>query len=104
MDQENKVKSSEEKLVELEQELIVLAIPASSCEVTISAKIFHNGELIEAHSTLGFEEVRAAIKEAQECYIPSDAVFSLTPLGEKYLEELKARYRDCGDDEEFECT
>ena len=69
--------------VELQQEYAVLSIPASTLELTVTAKIYINGELHSVSSKLDFEEVRDAIKEAKEGYIPSDAIFSLTPLGEK---------------------
>lgn len=79
--------------IALDQEFIVLAIPKTACEITITAKIYHDGKLMEVSSILGFDEIREAIKEAQDGYIPSDAVFSITPLGEKVLRELKERYR-----------
>lgn len=87
--------------VELTQEFIVLAIPAATLEVNITAKIYHEGEIHSVHKTMDFEEVREAIEEAKDGYIPSDALFSLTPLGEKVAAELQARYR--GDAEGVEC-
>ena len=84
---------NKDNIIELPQEFIVLSIPSSACEVNITAKIYNNGELIKVSSTLGFDEIREAIKEARDGYIPSDAVFSITPLGEKALRELKERYR-----------
>lgn len=86
--------------VELPQDFIVLAIPSATCEVYIEASVFADGELHKVHTTLEFNEVREAIKEAQNGYIPSDAIFQITPLGEKTLEELKARYRN---DEDEQC-
>jgi hypothetical protein len=45
---------------------------------------------------MDFAEVRAAVKEADEGYIPGDALFSLTPLGEEYgkrlVEEQRAKF------------
>lgn len=84
--------------IELQQEFIVLAIPATTTKVKIEAEIYHNGELIEVSKTMDFGEVRAAIKEAQECYMPSDTVFALTDLGRAELERLKEKY---GVDEEI---
>lgn len=80
--------------IELEQEYIVLAIPSSTLEVNIEAKIYYGGDVHKVKTTLGFDEVRAAIKEAQDGYIPSDAVFTLTPLGEEALRKLKEKYQD----------
>lgn len=78
----------------LEQEFIVLGIPASTVKITINAKIWRNGEVIEVSRKMPFEEVRDAIKEAQEGYIPSDAIFTLTDLGREELERLREKYSD----------
>lgn len=83
--------------MELENEFIVLAIPSSSVEVEITATIFLDGELHKCKRKMNFQEVRDAIQEAKDGYIPSDAVFTLTDLGREYLEKLKERYR--GEDE-----
>lgn len=74
--------------IELEQEYIVLSIPNESVEITITAKIFHNGELHTVTSKMGLAEIRAAVQEAKDGYIPSDAMFYLTPLGEEVLRKL----------------
>ena len=50
--------------VELSEEFIVLAIPATTVEVTISAKVWCDGEVVEVKRTMPFDEVRGAIKEA----------------------------------------
>lgn len=82
----------------IEQEFIVLGVPASTVELTINAKIWRDGEVAEVSRKMPFEEVRDAIKEAQEGYIPSDAIFTLTDLGREELERLKGKYSD--DEEE----
>ena len=66
---------------ELDQEFIVLAIPASTLEVEINATIWKDGGAVKVCRKMNFNEVKEAIKEAQDGYIPSDAVFTLTPLG-----------------------
>ena len=87
------------EIIELENEFIVLAVPKNTVEVTISAKIYHNGELQDVHRTMDFQEVREACKEAEQGYIPSDAVFTLTPLGKKYVEELIQKQRGLFEEE-----
>ncbi len=68
----------EKRYVNLEEGFIVLAIPSTTVEVYISAKVWHNGEVITVGRTMPFEEVRAAFQEAEQGYIPSDTVFSLS--------------------------
>lgn len=76
--------------VELMEKYMVLAAPENSLEVTISAKVWHNGQVIEVHKTMDLEEIRAAFKDADNNYIPEDAVFTLTPLGKAQLEKLRS--------------
>jgi hypothetical protein len=91
----NKIK----KEVELSEEFIVLAIPASTVEVTISAKVWHDGAVVEVKRTMPFDEVRDAIKEAKEGYIPSDALFVLNPdISKSKLEQLVQSYLDRAED------
>lgn len=89
----------DQEIIELENEFIVLAVPKNTVEVTISAKIYHNGELQDVHRTMDFQEVREAFKEAEQGYIPSDSVFTLTPLGKKYAEELIQKQRGLFEEE-----
>ncbi|MBP5462732.1 MAG: hypothetical protein J6Y20_11520 [Lachnospiraceae bacterium] len=86
--------SEERKPIELDEEFIVLAVPASTLELEISATVWIDGKPVDVSRHMPFDEVRAAIKEAQEGYIPSDAIFSLTELGEKELERLREKYAE----------
>lgn len=92
------------KLLELDENFIAIAIPANTVEITFSAKVWHNGEVITVKRTLPFEEVKEAFKEAEEGYIPSDAVFVLNPDAPKSkVEQLVQTYLDraeeeCGED------
>lgn len=42
------------------------------------------------HKTMQFEEIREAFKEADDGYIPSNAIFTLSDIGREQLEQLKA--------------
>ena len=84
----------EPKVLELENDFIVLAIPANTVDLELRAKIMLYGELVPVSRTMRLEELREAFKEAEHGYIPSDSVFSLTPLGELELERLKEKYKE----------
>lgn len=90
--------------VQLDEDFIAIAIPANTVEITFSAKVWYNGEVITVKRTLPFEEVKEAFKEAEEGYIPSDAVFVLNPDAPKSkVEQLVQTYLDrakeeCGED------
>ena len=91
----------ETKEVNLIEQYIVLAIPKDTVEVEITAKVWLDREVQEFSKTMDFDEVRAAFKEAEDGYIPSDAVFTLTDIGRKELEKMKAeQLHRMGADEE----
>lgn len=75
--------------VELENKYIVLEIPKHSVEVLIKAKVFHQGGLTTVRRTMDLDEVQAAFREAEDGYIPSDAMFQITDAGRAYLDSLK---------------
>ena len=80
------------EFMELAQEFIVLAIPDDTVELVINAKIYVGHELREVTRKMDFPEVRAAIREAQNGYIPSDALFSLVPTGRDKITDLVEKY------------
>lgn len=77
-------------IIELEEEFVVLSIPSSTVELTIGAKIYNDGQIIDVYRKLSIEEVREAIEEAKENYIPND-VYRITEEGKRYFEELKSK-------------
>ena len=85
-------------MINLDQEFIVLAIPDDTVEVDITAKIYINHELHEVTTHMDFPEVRAAIREAQQGYIPSDALFCLAPAPKEKMKKLLDKYTVDEDD------
>ena len=81
--------TEETKLVELDEDFIAIAIPANTVELELSAKVWHNGKVVTISRTLPFEEVKEAFKEANEGYIPSNAVYCVL-TGNPYA--LSANY------------
>lgn len=82
-----------EKTVELENEFIVIAVPSDTVEIEIRAKVWKNGNVINVGRTMSFDEVRNAMKEARDGYIPSNALFVLNPNADKsQIEELVSSY------------
>ena len=96
--------TEETKLVELDEDFIAIAIPANTVELELSAKVWHDGKVVTISRTLPFEEVKEAFKEANEGYIPSNAVFVLNPDASKTkVEQLIQKYinraeEECGED------
>lgn len=85
-------KDTSQEFIELEEEFIVLAIPADTVEVEIKSKFYSQGEIHEAAKTMNFAEVRAMFKEARAGYIPSNALFSLVDMSKSQAQRLAAKY------------
>ena len=83
MDEEEK-----NELIDLDEAFIVLAIPDDTVEVDITAKVYINSEIREVTKHMCFPEVRAAIRDGMNNYIPDDALFTLAPTGREKLEAL----------------
>ena len=73
----------------LETEWAVLTIPMNAVELTITAKVYLDGELVQVDRTLSMSEIRDAAREAED-YFPPDAVFTITEKGKQWLEEQEA--------------
>lgn len=87
-----RITMEEKDFLELEEDFIVIAVPSHTVEVTITAKVFEDGELHTVQKTMDFDEVRRAFKEAHDGYIPSDAVFTLTDIAKDKLAKLLEAY------------
>lgn len=87
------------EIVELDEDFIVIAVPVDTVELKLTAKIYSDGELQTVEKVMPFQEVRAAMKEANDGYIPSDAVFTLAPLGREKITALVDRYLEKVDED-----
>ena len=65
----------------------VLEIPSQAVEITLSAKVFLDGEIRTVQTTFDFEAIRNAIKEAED-YISPDDIFTLTEAGVEYAKKM----------------
>lgn len=75
-------------VLDLETLFIVLAVPESTVELDINAKVYINHEVHEVTRHMDFSEVRDAIRDAMTGYIPSDAIFTLAPTKSERIERL----------------
>lgn len=47
----------------------MLYIPKKAVEITLTAKVYHNGELISVSKTLDLQDIRRAIDDAKNCVL-----------------------------------
>lgn len=76
--------------IELEQDRAMLYVPHNAIEGTLEFKIYLNGEIKTVHTTLNQDELREAVRKAEEGYIDEDDRFCLTDKGRELAEYLAA--------------
>ena len=77
------------KEVELKEVRAMVYIPENSVEVTISAKVYKDGKLIEVEKVIDMQEVQKAVRDAEENYIGEDDMFQVTEKGLRWLKEIE---------------
>ena len=78
--------------VNIPTEYAVVELPRAALEVTITAKIYLDGEVKDVQTVLDFDDVRKAISEGAD-YIQLDATFCLTDEGRAHAEQLIEKAR-----------
>ena len=66
----------EQKGIELNEDYAVIFLPTEAVEVIISAKVYHEGEILSVHRNLNMKDVQEAFRRGED-YWPPDATFSL---------------------------
>ena len=83
-----KQETDDKRMIELPEHRAMIYLPEDACEVTIKARVFMNGELINVEQTISMQEIREAFRKADDGYIDEDDRFVLTDEGKDYLEQL----------------
>ena len=81
------------EMIALEESYALFCIPTDTIELTLTAKIMRNGKVQKAERNLSIQDVRLAIREAED-YIPPDAVFAITEEGKRFLEDLDREQKE----------
>ena len=74
--------------IEIIEDRAMLYIPHNALEGELSFKIYLDGEIRTVVKTLNQDELREAVRKAEEGYIDEDDVFMLTEKGKQLAEQL----------------
>ena len=74
--------------IEISEDRAILYIPHNALEGELSFKIYLDGEIRTVVKTLNQDELREAVRKAEEGYIDEDDVFTLTEKGKQLAEQL----------------
>lgn len=75
--------------IELTEHRAMITLPENAVSVTINAKVYHNGELIDVSRELPMSDLRDAFRKADEGYVDDDDRYVLTDKGYECLEAFE---------------
>lgn len=83
------VPEDDTETVELDEHRAMIYLPENAVEIEVKAKVYHEGEIIDASKKMTLEDIREAFRKADDGYIDDDDVFYITDKGKALLEEYK---------------
>ena len=81
------VPEEDAEVVEIIQHRAMVEMPENAVEITIDAKVYHDGELISVKRKMDMSEIREAFQKADDGYIDDDDTFVLTDKGRAFFDE-----------------
>lgn len=78
---------SKQETVELINHRAMVELPENAVEITVNAKVFHDGGLINVSKKLDMNEIRTAFQKADDGYIDDEDTFEITEKGKAWLDE-----------------
>lgn len=81
----------EKEYIEVNVHRAMIELPENAVEITVNAKVFIDGKLLEVSNVYDMAAIREMFRKADDGYIDDDDVFTITDKGREYLEELKKR-------------
>ena len=79
--------AKEPEMVELMNHRAMVELPENAVEITVNAKVYHDGRLISVGKTMDMEEIRTAFRKADDGYIDDEDTFVITEKGKAWLDE-----------------
>jgi len=67
---------------------IIISIPNNTIEMTVTLKIYENGQMLNAEQTFDLEGIKYAEDLFEQCCDGEYPVYTLTEKGKEYFERL----------------
>ena len=81
----------DKEYIDLTEHRAMIYLPESAVEVTVSAKVYADGQLHNVSKTYDMQEIREMFRKADEGYIDDDDTFVITDKGRAFMEELEKK-------------
>lgn len=81
----------ERETIELQNHRAMIELPENTVSLTLTAKVYYEGELVTVGKDYSISEIREMFRKADDGYIDDDDRFVLTDRGKAFLEEIGKR-------------
>ena len=78
-----------QEIIELMNHRAMVELPENAVEVTLNAKVYHEGKLIKVGKTMDMNEIRTAFQKADDGYIDAEDMFVATEKGKAWYDEQR---------------
>lgn len=78
--------------IELKEHRAMMCLPENAVEVTMTAKVYADGELQTVSMTYDMKQIREMFRKADDGYIDDDDTFVITDKGYAYLDEMESKH------------
>lgn len=80
---------TDENAVNIETVVGVFEIPKHTVKLRLEATVYEGGELFQVEKELSMDDVKDAIRMAEDGYADPDEVYTLTDKGRRLAEEME---------------
>ena len=88
------MRKKKREMIELDEKYAVVCIPADTIELRLTARILLQGKVKEVSKDLTMHDVRKAMREAEDWYIPEDEKHTFTEAGKQLIEDLDREQKE----------
>ena len=83
----------ERETVELQNHRAMIELPENTVALTLTAKVYHEGELVTVGKEYSISEIRAMFYKADMNYSEDDDLYTITEEGKMYIDEMIKRLK-----------
>lgn len=87
------MRSEERETIELQNHRAMIELPENTVALTLTAKVYHEGELVTVGKEYSISEIRAMFDKADKNYVEDDDLYTLTEEGKMYIDEMIKRMK-----------
>jgi hypothetical protein len=83
----------ERETIELQNHRAMIELPENTVALTLTAKVYYEGELVTVGKEYSISEIRAMFHKADMNYAEDDDLYTMTEEGKMYFDEMIKRLK-----------